>query len=318
MHTIDHIVLGTSMATLRLELAKEETSRQEETMPHEMSPSVLLQVGLDLEDQQYVCPVVEGLLADVWPTWLRRTLLQESRAKQTLVGSAEIKEKRNLLCRRIQSWIEVRNIYVPALADDRETSPSAASNAHIAPELTPLKLPLSMTPALRLTCYQGLADIERRLRLAQAEDALYDLRKQLRITLGLTLYKTTQVGPSQRAGTRARALISQFRDKTMRCADRYRAAYSALTALDFGGEWCQQFRQLADTDIRPPRKEDDEAEGTRALSWIWRIDHKNGLSGACSQDLGPMGDEELSDCEYFCFEDWCGTNQYVQVFDANG
>jgi hypothetical protein len=235
------------------------------------------------------------------------------------VGSAEIEEKRNLLRRRIQSWIEVRNIYVPALADDRETSPSAASNAHIAPELIPLKLPSSMTPALRSTCYQGLADIERRLRLAQAEDALYDLRKQLRITLGLTLYKTTQVGPSQRAGTRARALISRFRDKTMRCADRYRGAYSALTALDFGGEWCQRFRQLVDTDIRPPRKGDDEAEGTRALSWIWRVDRKNGLSGACSRDdLGPMGDEELSDCEYFYFEHWCGTNQYVQVFDANG
>ena len=58
MQTFDHVVLGTSMVTLRLELAKEETSRQEETVPHEMSPSVLLQVGLDLEDQQYVCLVV--------------------------------------------------------------------------------------------------------------------------------------------------------------------------------------------------------------------------------------------------------------------
>ena len=40
------------MATLRLELAKEETMRTEETIPHKMSPSAFLQMGLDLEDQQ--------------------------------------------------------------------------------------------------------------------------------------------------------------------------------------------------------------------------------------------------------------------------
>ena len=86
----------------------------------------------------------------------------------------------------------------------------------------------------------------------------------------------------------------------MCCADRYRAAYTALTALDLDGEWCQQFRQLADTDIRPPRKGDDEAEGTQTLSWIWRVDRKIGSSGAyLRDDVGPMGDEELSDCEYF-------------------
>ena len=45
-------ISDTSMATLRLELAKEETVRTEETMPHEMSPSAFLQMGLDLEDQQ--------------------------------------------------------------------------------------------------------------------------------------------------------------------------------------------------------------------------------------------------------------------------
>ena len=45
-------VSGTSTTTLRLELAKEEATRTEETMPHEMSPSAFVQMGLDLEDQQ--------------------------------------------------------------------------------------------------------------------------------------------------------------------------------------------------------------------------------------------------------------------------
>jgi hypothetical protein len=42
------------MATLRLELAKEESVDAEkgEICPHETSPSAFLQIGLDLEDQQ--------------------------------------------------------------------------------------------------------------------------------------------------------------------------------------------------------------------------------------------------------------------------
>jgi hypothetical protein len=116
--------------------------------------------------------------------------------------------------------------------------------------------------------------------------------------MGLNHYKATQVGPSQRAGTRARGLINRFHEKTMRCANRYRAAYSALVALDPGRIWNTRLRPLGDADIRPPRKGDDEAEGTRELSWIWRIERRSGLSGVSSrEELGPMGKEELDDCE---------------------
>lgn len=44
------------MATLRLELAKEESveAGRGELCPHETSPSAFLQIGLDLEEQQSV------------------------------------------------------------------------------------------------------------------------------------------------------------------------------------------------------------------------------------------------------------------------
>ena len=219
--------------------------------------------------------------------------------QKTLAKEGDIEEWRNVLRWRIQAWIEVRRIYIPALADDQDSSISAASATRTTPESVPLKLPSSMTPALRSTCFQGLADIERRLRVAQADDCLSELRKQLRITMGLHHYKNTQIGPSQRAGTRARGLINRFQEKTKRCADRYRAALSAVTALDPGGEWSSRLRPLADTDIRLPRKGDDEAEGTRELSWIWRVDRRSGLSGA---ELDPMGDEELTECKH---SSWC-------------
>jgi|SRR5580693_1179964 hypothetical protein len=47
---------GMSMTALRLELAKEEATNAANghPSPHETSPSSFLQIGLDLEEQQYV------------------------------------------------------------------------------------------------------------------------------------------------------------------------------------------------------------------------------------------------------------------------
>lgn len=44
------------MTTLRLELAKEEATalEQGDVPPHEVLPSMFVQIGLDLEDQQCV------------------------------------------------------------------------------------------------------------------------------------------------------------------------------------------------------------------------------------------------------------------------
>ena len=230
---------------------------------------------------------------------LRRTLSQSLTDQKTLAKEGDIEERRNVLRWRILAWIEVRKIYIPALADNQDSNMSATSATRATPELVPLKLPSSMTPALRSTCFQGLADIERRMRVAQADDCLSELRKQLRITMGLHHYKNTQIGPSQRAGTQARGLINRFQEKMKRCADRYRAAHSAVTVLDPDGEWSSRLRPLADADIRPPRKGDDEAEGTRELSWIWRVDRRSGLSGGHSQaEFDPMGDEELTECKH--------------------
>ena len=77
--------------------------------------------------------------------------------------------------------------------------------------------------------------------------------------MGLQDYKAKQIGPSQRAGTRARTLIARFWDKVSRCVDRYKAAYSALLSLsEPEGEWRSRLRPLTDKDVRTPRRHDDE------------------------------------------------------------
>ena len=50
------MLLGTSVTALRLEIAKEKALSAEiaATQPHEISPSILVQTGLELEEQQYV------------------------------------------------------------------------------------------------------------------------------------------------------------------------------------------------------------------------------------------------------------------------
>jgi len=85
------------------------------------------------------------------------------------------------------------------------------------PEAVPLRLPSSLPPTLHESCPFKLANIEFRFCLAQAEDALSELRRLLRVTMGLWRYKSKQVGASQHVGTHAWALISCFQDKVDRC-----------------------------------------------------------------------------------------------------
>jgi hypothetical protein len=125
---------------------------------------------------------------------------------------------------------------------------------------------------------------ERRLRLAQAEDSLIELKRLLRISMSLQDYKIRQIGPGQKANTRARSMITRFREKINRAADRYRGAYSALTALDPGGTWDGEFLELRQEHVRGPgRALEDQSEGRRELSWIWLV-KSHSDDGASSKD----------------------------------
>lgn len=169
-------------------------------------------------------------------------------------------------------------------SESRDSSDQSSSHAA---ELTPphtsvpeqpksirLWLPSSVPPSLSTAgCSPGLAEKERKLQLAQADDALVELRWQLRISATLLDYKKLNIGgTSQRMGTHARTLMSQFCDKTYHCAECYDAAYNALLLLDPDGDWKQCLQSLVQSrDLRLPRhdKDDDPSEGRRELSWIW-------------------------------------------------
>ena len=175
---------------------------------------------------------------------------------------------------------------MPAVQQLLETNelPRASESAQNSgqPEHMKLWLPSSLPRALWETgCCVGLVAKEHRLRLAQADDALNELRRQLRISATLLDYKKATIGgTSQRMGTRTRTVMVCFHDKTYRCAERYDAAYHALTIFDPNGEWTRRLHPLDHSkDLRLPcrdREEDPTAESKRELSWIWLVSPSSG------------------------------------------
>jgi hypothetical protein len=199
--------------------------------------------------------------------------------------------KRNVLRRRIDKWREIQDVYMPSITKHlaRSVSPDDEDQFFEHPETITLNLPSTLPSELVSTIPSKFVDIEKCLRVSQADDSLNDLRKFLRITMGLWDYKRAHIGSSQRNGTRMYATIGAYREKVNRCATRYRAARDALSVLDPGGTWVTRLQELKSTDIRPPirdmekipkpkgarrahnttGKDPEASEGRRALSWIW-------------------------------------------------
>lgn len=203
------------------------------------------------------------------------------RAKNAARGRGLFEEgvleaRRATLFDRIETWRSIQTLYMPGVTQLRQTYSTrtdAMPSAHESdkPEDTQLWLPSSMPTNLwENGCIAGLLDKEKRLRVAEADDALNALRRQLRIMTGVFNYKKTHVsGMGQRANTRARTLMAQITDKTRLFAERYRAARLALSKLNPNGDWQVRLQPLRTEDVRGPGRGDEESEGRRELSWIW-------------------------------------------------
>jgi hypothetical protein len=136
---------------------------------------------------------------------VRRVLKTALSDKQTPLRAVEVQEKRNALSHRLEAWHEIQAHYMPRTADLRTSNTSL-----LQPKLHPLYLPSSAPISMRQMDGGSLSGQEVHLRLAQAEDALSELRRLLRITTGLWQYKFKHVGPSQHSSTRTRAMIERF------------------------------------------------------------------------------------------------------------
>ena len=122
---------------------------------------------------------------------------------------------------------------------------------------------------------------EIQLRIAQADDALADIRHHLRIISGLWQFKKVNIsGTGNRPNTRMRSLFNRFNHRMRQSVLRYRAARSALLASNFEGQhWKDRLKDLKDSDVCGPGKDDfylqepgkAASKGRYEISWIWLV-----------------------------------------------
>ena len=215
-------------------------------------------------------------------------------AKATDHQMSQLITKHNALWRRIDKWREIQDVYMPSIAKYRAESISPDDASASFAETIPLHLPSALPTDIIIPF--NFIDIETRLRISQADDCLDDLKRFLRVTMGLRVFKRTNIGPSQQSSTHAYTTIDAYQQKIQRCVGCYSAARRALSILDPSGTWVVRLQELKTTDIRPPtrdmdkvpkaksarnvssttRTEREESEGRRALSWIWLVARPTG------------------------------------------
>ena len=141
-------------------------------------------------------------------------------------------------------------------------------------------IPLYLPSAIGLDafCSTTLCNYEWRLRHAQANDALNDIRHNLRLRSHLYKFKDSFVR-GQRSNTRSRGTIQRVQDKVDTAARKYQIAHAALLSLapravEAVGEHPQWEHVLKWMNVEQDLKSMTEAgydlkEGRRKLSWIW-------------------------------------------------
>lgn len=185
--------------------------------------------------------------------------------------------------------MQVQLLYMPSVAALHANGSSADEDdaGSSRPEKVKLWLPSELSAGT--PCDQRLRRIEWELRYAQANDALTEVRRSIQLHAHLSMFKTSNIR-GQRANTRARSTLDHAAKKKQQAKAKYMAAREALQVLGpllAKVGWENQLRPLCDTDMRYMTDAlDDQTEGTRDLSWIWKMPGVLGKS-----------DEDLQDCK---------------------
>ena len=171
-----------------------------------------------------------------------------------------LQQKRHTLRYHIEAWRETQQIYMPCtalfhepasgnLGDDDDIHPALCK-----PENLHLHLPFSLSSSLRASSSIGnLLNVEMRLRVAQADDALEEVRRYRRVITGIYQFKRSNIlGDGNKKNTRAQELMARYSQKAKHSVDRYCVALAALSLVDLNGDWSPRLQVLRDEDIRGP------------------------------------------------------------------
>lgn len=252
----------------------------------DISASTMLTMGMDFEIQQ------RRLKLDTEALGLHATDDQKRK----------ISIRTTTLQRKISLWMDVQQLYMPS---SRIARLEAQQNADPEEEekVSDIKLWLPSALPRKNPCDGRLRQMEWKLRRAQANDALDELRNSLRLRSYLYIDKD-RFQRGQRANTRSRSVINTVQGRVDFTATTYRHARDSLYKLskfpdieDVG--WTPAYPDLKPSDVRALSDPDDDvqmrkksgdaasarpsipSEGHRTVSWIWK---RLGESASSSQD----------------------------------
>ncbi|KAF8871964.1 hypothetical protein BD779DRAFT_1613866 [Infundibulicybe gibba] len=233
---------------VRLELALEDASDDSPMHIHDdISPSVLISQGLDLEEQQ------QRLRRDTALMGPHCTDLQR----------AKMLERSNRLRRRIEAWIEVQHLYMPGVAVFRARENREGSG----------------TEAFNIKLYFPSQDYEARLRFALGHDILHDLRRHILLRAAMWKSKDRFVRGQRENMLEGRisADIARYR------ANRVALAHLAESLLNPG--WLEVLQPLQDADtVSLNSRQTSVGEGRRKMPWIWRVQNTGDGDDATMQE----------------------------------
>ncbi|KAJ7818764.1 hypothetical protein B0H14DRAFT_2372989 [Mycena olivaceomarginata] len=231
---------------------------------HNVSPSVFVIAGLDLEEQGYMI----------------YTSMVAAHKGESSKHSASVIEKRTKLSRYLARFRKVQAVYMPGALQALADVPVVQGVGTLA-ENIPLFLPSALSGELRASgCNKGVDDIELWLRDAQCRNALEEIRHYLHVKSRFRTYKGSQVR-HQGTTKRARDLMNRNDEKIRMQAEKYVAAWEAKRAL-VGEEKVEWHRLDPKKDLRCMDGEEDCA----VVSERKRRGRKRGRGeGAMEQDV---------------------------------
>ncbi|KAJ7119198.1 hypothetical protein C8R43DRAFT_901144, partial [Mycena crocata] len=190
--------------------------------------------------------------------------------------------RRRVLEADIIAWMDVQVKFFPTLATVRELEDAArarAAEAQPIPGISVWDMKLFLPSAIvaaswakEVACKDDILDYEYQLRVGEANESLYEVRRLLLVRTHLYKLKDTQ-SRGVRANTRSGDKIAALNDRINRTAAQYRVARTALVSLGRvlkKNDWEWTLQELKEEDVRGlPRALARLDKAPRELSWIW-------------------------------------------------
>lgn len=197
---------------------------------------------------------------------------------------AKVLERSNALLRKIEAWISIQHLYIPAIASLRARVDQAGGGKPVAPQDIKLYLPSELPCSI--VCPRQFLEYEFCLRYSQAEVTLNDLRGFL--LLRSHLWKSKRLySRGQRENTRSQALVDNVQKKINFTASRYQHIRKGMTVLSenlLDWQWQNVLKDLDDKDLVGLTSMDEAgSEGRKKLSWIWRVHGTGANADECTE-----------------------------------